>query len=56
MESSVSQLMLMWRQIKAASGDSTGFTLAEVEALDKLRKKVGIIKETKHGTRSKRNP
>lgn len=55
MESPVSTLMLMWRQIKAASGDSTGFTLAEIQALDKLRKKVGIIKESKHGTRTKRD-
>ena len=67
METSVSQLMLMWRQIKSASGESTGFTLEEVEALDKLRKKVGIVRDNKairqsrnkaihYGTRTKRNP
>ena len=49
-------LMMMWRQIKTASGDSTGFTLEELEQLEKLRKKVGIIREKKHGTRTKRNP
>lgn len=45
MDERVSVLMLMWRQINAASGKSTGFSLEEMEELEELRKKVGVIRE-----------